>query len=142
MTNTEKKAWLRRYRQALDNERRLRNAIRAARSRAEATTQALRPAPGGSGGQDKVAAGVELLDSYQRKLADQLAESERLRAEIEQAIDALPSADLRLVMRARYIDGRAWWQIANQMDVSDSWVKKLHGKALNAIRVSTSTLLT
>ena len=119
MTNAEKKAWLWRYRQALDNERRLRNAIRAARSRAEATTQALRPAPGGSGGQDKVAAGVELLDSYQRKLADQLAESERLRAEIEQAIDALPSADLRLVMRARYIDGRAWWQIANQMDVSD-----------------------
>lgn len=142
MTNTEKKAWLRRYRQALDNERRLRNAIRAARSRAEATTQALRPAPGGSGGQDKVAAGVELLDSYQRQLADQLTESEKLRAEIEQAIDALPSADLRLVMRARYIDGRAWWQIANQMDVSDSWVKKLHGKALNAIRVSTSTLLT
>ena len=142
MTTAEKKAWLRRYRQALDNERRLRNAIRAARSRAEATTQALRPAPGGSGGQDKVAAGVELLDSYQRKLADQLAESERLRAEIEQAIDALPSADQRLVMRARYIDGRAWWQIANQMDVSDSWVKKLHGKALNAIRVSTSTLLT
>lgn len=142
MTNAEKKAWLWRYRQALDNERRLRNAIRAARSRAEATTRALRPAPGGSGGQDKVAAGVELLDSYQRKLADQLAESERLRAEIEQAIDALPSADLRLVMRARYIDGRAWWQIANQMDVSDSWVKKLHGKALNAIRVSTSTLLT
>ena len=142
MTNAEKKAWLRRYRQALDNERRLRNAIRAARSRAEATTQALRPTPGGSGGQDKVAAGVELLDSYQRKLADQLAESEKLRAEIEQAIDALPSADLRLVMRARYIDGRAWWQIANQMDVSDSWVKKLHGKALNAIRVSTSTLLT
>ena len=142
MTNAKKKAWLWRYRQALDNERRLRNAIRAARSRAEATTQALRPAPGGSGGQDKVAAGVELLDSYQRKLADQLAESERLRAEIEQAIDALPSADLRLVMRARYIDGRAWWQIANQMDVSDSWVKKLHGKALNAIRVSTSTLLT
>ena len=43
MTNAEKKAWLRRYRQALDNERRLRNAIRAARSRAEATTQALRP---------------------------------------------------------------------------------------------------
>lgn len=142
MTNAEKKAWLRRYLQALDNERRLRNAIRAARSRAEATTQALRPAPGGSGGQDKVAAGVELLDSYQRKLVVQLAESERLRAEIEQAIDALPSADLRLVMRARYIDGRAWWQIANQMDVSDSWVKKLHGKALNAIRVSTSTLLT
>lgn len=142
MTNAEKKAWLRRYRQALDNERRLRNAIRAARSRAEATTQALRPAPGGRGGQDKVAAGVELLDSYQRKLADQLTESEKLRAEIEQAIDALPSADLRLVMRARYIDGRAWWQIANQMDVSDSWVKKLHGKALNAIRVSTSTLLT
>ena len=142
MTNEEKKAWLRRYRQALDNERRLRNAIRAARSRAEATTQALRPAPGGSGGQDKVAAGVELLDSYQRKLVVQLAESERLRAEIEQAIDALPSADLRLVMRARYIDGRAWWQIANQMDVSESWVKKLHGKALNAIRVSTSTLLT
>lgn len=130
MTNEEKKAWLRRYRQALDNERRLRNAIRAARSRAEATTQALRPAPGGSGGQDKVAAGVELLDSYQRKLADQLAESERLRAEIEQAIDALPSADQRLVMRARYIDGRPWGRIAHQMDVSERWAIKLHGIAL------------
>lgn len=134
MTNTEKKAWLRRYRQALDNERRLRNAIRAARSRAEATTQALRPTPGGSGGQDKVAAGVELLDSYQRKLADQLAESERLRAEIEQAIDALPSADLRLVMRARYIDGRSWKQIADQQRISERWARGLHERALKKIK--------
>lgn len=133
MTNTEKKAWLRRYRQALDNERRLRNAIRAARSRAEATTQALRPAPGGSGGQDKVAAGVELLDSYQRKLADQLTESEKLRAEIENAISGVPNFLQRQVLMSRYIDGLSWFYIADHLHISESYAKNLHGRALATV---------
>ena len=134
MTYAEKVAWLRRYRSALAEERRLRDAIKIARARAEATTQAMRPAPGGSGVTDKVATGVELLDEYRRQLTAQLAQSERLRAEIEAAIVSLPDAAQRQVLLARYIDGAAWWQVANQLYMSERWVRTLHQKAVKNLQ--------
>lgn len=135
MTYEEKVEWLRRYRSALAEERRLRDAIKMARSRAEATTQALRPAPGSSGGTDKVTAGVELLDEYRRQLAEQLAQSEQLRAEIEDAVYNLPNADQRQVLLARYIDGTAWWQVANQLYMSERWAKALHRHAVENLQI-------
>ena len=134
MTYAEKVAWLRRYRSALAEERRLRDAIKIARARAEATTQAMRPAPCGSGGTDKVATGVELLDEYRRQLTVQLAQSERLRAEIEAAIASLPDAAQRHVLLARYIDGAAWWQVANQLYMSERWAKALHRYAVENLQ--------
>ena len=135
MTYEEKVAWLRRYRGALAEERRLRDAIKIARARAEATTQAMRPAPGSSGGTDKVTAGVELLDEYRRQLAEQLAQSEQLRAEIEDAVYNLPNADQRQVLLARYIDGTAWWQVANQLYMSERWAKALHRHAVENLQI-------
>ena len=87
MTYDEKVAWLRRYRQALRDEARLRDRIKAVRSRAESTTQALRPVVGGDS-QDgtKIERGAELLDQYQQELQEQLKASEQIRVEIEAAI--------------------------------------------------------
>lgn len=135
MTYAEKVAWLRRYRSALAEERRLRDAIKIARARAEATTQAMRPAPGGSGGTDKVATGVELLDEYRRQLTAQLAQSERLRAEIEAAIASLPDAAQRQVLLSKYIDGLPWWQVANQLYISERWAKALHRHAVENLQI-------
>ena len=140
MTYEEKVAWLRRYRQALQDEARLRDRIKAVRSRAESTTQALRPVVGG-GSQDgtKIERCAELLDQYQRELQKQLEASEHIRVEIEAAINALPSALQRDVLQARYIDGMRVWRTANRLYISESWVKQIQRAAIeNLERVSAS----
>lgn len=139
MTYPEKTKWLRRYRQAMATERRLRDAIKIARARAESTTQALRPTPGSSITSDKVACGVELMDEYQQQLYRQLSESEKLRSEIEDAVYTLPDADQRHVLLAKYIDGLPWWQIANQLYISERWVRTLHRRALENLKTVPSS---
>ena len=136
MTYDEKVTWMRRYRQALRDEARLRDRIKAVRSRAESTTQALRPVVGG-GSQDgtKIERGAELLDQYQRELQKQLEASEHIRVEIEAAINALPSALQRDVLQARYIDGLPVWRTANRLYISESWVLKAQKKAIENLKI-------
>lgn len=143
MTYEEKVAWLRRYRQALRDEARLRDRIKAVRSRAESTTQALRPVFGG-GSQDgtKIERGAELLDQYQRELQKQLEASEHIRVEIEAAINALPSALQRDVLQARYIDGLPWFKITNRLYISERHAKRLYRKAIEALRCPSMSLST
>ena len=142
MTYDEKVAWLRRYRQALRDEARLRDRIKAVRSRAESTTQALRPVVGGSQDGTKIERGAELLDQYQLELQKQLKASEQIRVEIEVAINALPSTLQRDVLQARYIDGLPVWRTANRLYISESWVKQIQRTAIeNLERVSASAPL-
>ena len=106
------------------------------RSRAESTTQALRPVVGG-GSQDgtKIERGAELLDQYQRELQKQLEASEHIRVEIEAAINALPSALQRDVLQGRYIDGLPVWRTANRLYISESWVLKAQKKAIENLKI-------
>lgn len=142
MTYNEKLCWLRRYRQALREEERLKNRILAVRSRAESTTRALQPVSviGGNGGGCRIERCTDLLDQYQRDLERQLRKSERLRAEIEEAINALPSALQRNVLQARYIDGLPVWRTANMLYISESWVKQAHKKAVENLQVVSASV--
>ena len=131
MTDTEKRRWLRRYRQALRVEDRLRDRIRAVRSRTESTTQALQPvAGGGSRNGSKQEKGTEILEAYQAELVAQLEKSQRIRQEIEAAINRLKDPMQREVLQYLYIDGLPVWKTANRMYISDRWVKSQHKKAL------------
>lgn len=136
MTYEEKVAWLRRYRQALREETRLRDRIRSVRSRAESTTQALKPVSGGDS-QDgsKIEQCAELLDQYQRELQAQLQQSEAIRKSIESAIRALPSVLQQNVLHARYIDGLPVWRTANRLNISESWVLKAQKKAIENLKI-------
>lgn len=136
MTYEEKVAWLRRYRQALREETRLRDRIRSVRSRAESTTQALKPVFGGDS-QDgsKIEQCAELLDQYQRELQAQLQQSETIRKSIESAIQALPSILQQNVLQARYIDGLPVWRTANRLNISESWVLKAQKKAIENLKI-------
>lgn len=135
MTYENKVAWLRRYRQALRDEARLRDRIKAVRSRAESTTQALRPVVGGDS-QDgtKIERCAELLDQYQQQLQNQLVASEQIRVEIETAIQALPSALQRDVLQARYIDGLPVWRTANRLHISERWVLNNQNRAIKNLQ--------
>lgn len=51
------------------------------------------------------------------------------------AIDAVAEARLREVLELYYLDGFTWEQVAEQMDMSDRHVKRLHGIALLRVKV-------
>lgn len=141
MTYEEKIRWLRMYRQVLRAEDRLRDQIRAVRARMESTSQALRPVVGGGSGDGNVIErGVELLDRYQRDLVAQLETSQQIRAEIEEAIYALPDHLQREVLLARYIDGLPVWKTANRLYISESWVKETQRKAIENIKIVSASV--
>lgn len=67
---------------------------------------------------------------------EKLAKKETMLLAIEQAIEELPVAE-RLVMRYRYIDGRSWRRVCEQMlprGYSERQVYRLHGWALEKLK--------
>jgi DNA-directed RNA polymerase specialized sigma24 family protein len=56
---------------------------------------------------------------------------------IERAIDGLPSIQ-RQVMRARYIDGKCWDGIADEMAYSAKQLQRIHNKALESLKLKHS----
>ena len=66
-----------------------------------------------------------------------LAEKESKQYTIEQAIQSLPDAAERIIMRERYIKGRRWTSICCEMQklgYSERQVYRLHGQALYKLK--------
>ena len=132
--------WLLRYQESLRRERRLQEQIRRVESRAESTTQALTGMPGGGATGSKVENGAILLAAYRMDLIQQLAESEKIRAEIEMAIGQIAEETEREVLIWRYIIGdygnrlMDFWKVGNRLHISERHVKRLHNSALEHLK--------
>ena len=50
-------------------------------------------------------------------------------------INKLENENERDVMFYRYIKGYDFWEIAKLMDYSENWILKMHGKALEKIKI-------
>ena len=133
MTNQDKIAWLRRYREATAEQDRLMAEIARWRSLAERVSPAQPGMPAGGGGPARMIAAVERMDELEAELAEQIVERVATRREIGQAIDRVPDERLARLLRLRYIDGMTWEKIAVQMDMTYQWVCQLHGKSLELI---------
>ncbi|BEU88687.1 hypothetical protein TAMA11512_21510 [Selenomonas sp. TAMA-11512] len=57
------------------------------------------------------------------------AEMDRTLRAVERAIECLSDGDERLV-RGRYIDGYAWWQVARDAGYTEKWARERGSKAL------------
>ena len=57
------------------------------------------------------------------------AEIERTLRAVDRALSCLSANDERLV-RGRYIDGYAWWQVAREAGYTEKWARERGGKAL------------
>lgn len=53
-----------------------------------------------------------------------------LKKEIQQAIDALPDPDCRLLLELRYLAMKRWMDVAGEMNISRTYANILHEKAL------------
>lgn len=134
LENEEKVKWLQRYRQAMLQERRLKEAIVTARKRADSMKRMLQPQPSCPAGSASKSA-LQLLEARQHTLAEQLEESESIRTEIEHTISCLPDMLQQTILLERYIDGKAWWQIANHLQITDRWAKELHRRAVQNLEI-------
>lgn len=136
MTNQEKKEALQQYLSAGREEERLEREIQRWRSRAEKTTAGYSWSSGGAGDGRSLEQTVARIDELTRQLTRQREELVSLRQSIGAAIDAVPEARLRELLRLRYIDGLPWGKLAVVMGYDDlRWVYRLHGRALEQLTI-------
>lgn len=56
-----------------------------------------------------------------------------LKTEIIEVIHAVEDIDCRLILAKRYLGYKSWEDIATEMGFSESWVLKLHRRAVEAV---------
>ena len=133
MTNQDKIAWLRRYREAAAEQDRLMAEIARWRSLAERVSPTLSGMPAGGGGPARMIAAVERMDELEAELAEQIVERVTIRREFGQAIARLPDERLARLLRLRYIDGYTLEKIAVEMHYCYKQTKRLHWRALDVL---------
>lgn len=104
------------------------------RSQINRATAVMSDMPRGGKGRDWTDTLLKATE-LERKLADQVNELIRWKAEIREAIDRIDDARLRRVLELRYLNMRSWRAIAREMKYDERWVQRLHGMALAQIVV-------
>lgn len=133
MTSQEKKEILLQYRRVVREVQDLETEIQRWRSRAEQMTAGYGPTPSGGGDGRSLEHTVAHIDDLTRQLDQRLDRLVTLRREIGRAIDSVPDARLRELLRLRYIEGLSFEQIAVRMNYSWRQVIRLHGAALSQV---------
>ncbi len=128
-------AWLERYQQELEAEKRLLEEIQMVRSRAERITKVLSPVvvQGGSGGPDTVQRGAEQLWWLASRLQRKTQESVQCRVKIQKALNKVDDTKLRTLLELRYILGLRWEEVSERMHIDSRWLRRLHPRALDAV---------
>ena len=86
----------------------------------------------GTGYQDRQGEVLAELVDLQRELEEQLQKAFQIQLAIEKAIERLPEREKYLI-RARYIEGKTWEQIAVDMGYAWAQVHRVHAKALKML---------
>ena len=132
MEYSEKIAWLRRYREAVQREETLAQEIEALRCQAARVTQALTGMPGGGDGQALPRA-VERIMETQMLLAAEAVRAVNVHDQVKAAIDTVPDPLRRDILTRRYILGQRWERIAADNDLVMRQVFRLHHRAVESL---------
>ena len=132
MEYSEKIAWLRRYREAVQREETLAQEIEALRTQAARVTQALTGMPGGGDGQ-AIPRAVEQIADAQQQLQEEAARAADVRASVCAAIGTVADPLRRDILTRRYILGQRWERIAADNDLVMRQVFRLHHRAVEAL---------
>ena len=135
MTAREKKAALRRYREAESEIDSLLRERERWQARALRITPVLTGMPrGGGDGRALERAAVHVAD-IEAEIDRAVARAQEERARIRAAIDRVPDSRMRDVLRYRYLDGLIFETIADRMHYSLRQTYSLHGYALDALEL-------
>lgn len=72
----------------------------------------------------------------EKRVNSRIREMVRQKQAAMDAIDRVEEARLREVLELYYLDGYTWEQVAETMQLDQRWVYRLHGKALQKVRVT------
>lgn len=132
--NEKKKEYLRRYHAAELAEREIREEIDDLRMNKMFPALIQDGMPHGSSCGDLSAYAVQ-LDELMAELKAQMEQRIRLRKEITAKIEEMPDETEKTVLRLRYIRWLRWEQIAEKMGYSFRNITRIHGKALQDLKI-------
>ena len=135
MEYSEKIAWLRRYREAVQREETLAQEIEALRCQAARVTQALTGMPGGGDGQALPRA-VERIMETQMLLAAEAVRAVNVHDQVKAAIDTVPDPLRRDILTRRYILLQRWERIAADNNFTLRRVLQIHHKTVEAMEIA------
>lgn len=90
----------------------------------------------GSGNADRMPDTISKIMEYEQHAAQLQAEFVDKYTEIDKVIHSIEDDTLREVLERRYLLYQKWDRIAQEMHRDLRWVYRLHGKALNCIKVN------
>lgn len=90
--------------------------------------------PHGSNQSDLSSYAAELLEREDELYQEGIKQVQTYK-DIAYRINKLENENERDVMFYRYIKGYDFWEIAKLMDYSENWILKMHGKALEKIKI-------
>ncbi len=135
MEYSEKIAWLRRYREAVQREETLAQEIEALRCQAARVTQALTGMPGGGDGQALPRA-VERIMETQMLLAAEAVRAVNVHDQVKAAIDGVADPLRRDILTRRYILGQRWERIAADQNFTLRRVLQLHRSTVDRMEIA------
>ena len=130
MTYEERKAWLRRYQDALNDYRMATARLEEANTQATKCTTSVSSYLGHGGTSDHIPAAVERIEAIREDANQAMAEAKAALIEISAALKKLESRTERTVLAMRYVDGYTWQQVADKCGYSIDWVYALHRSAI------------
>ena len=135
MEYSEKIAWLRRYREAVQREETLAQEIEALRCQAARVTQALTGMPGGGDGQ-AIPRAVERIMETQMLLAAEAVRAVNVHDQVKAAIDGVADPLRRDILTRRYILGQRWERIAADQNFTLRRVLQLHRSTVDRMEIA------
>lgn len=131
--NEAKKQYLLRYRQAEREVRLLMEEKERLLALATKVTPSYSGETRSSGSGDRVGAAVDKIVQCEEEINRAIDCAVDIRSEIKGAIATIPDWKLREILTRRYILGQKWEQVAWEMHLEFRWVRRLHGRAIDAL---------
>lgn len=133
--NDRKKTYLRAYRKHGKRIKRIESEIEEIRNMKMYPSSNNNGMPHGSN-QSDLSSYAAALQEREDELYQEGVKQVQTYKDIEYRINKLENQDERDVMFYKYIKGFTWWQIAQLMEYSESWIYELHGRALKNIQIN------
>lgn len=134
--NDRKKEYLRGYRVNRRRISRIDDEVRELRELAESTKATdYSGMPHGSGNQKDLSDELARIDSLEKKLEMEKSKCIESYISIENQIKTVKNEDENDVLFYRYVKRLRWWEIAEKMECTERWIHKLHGKALEHLKI-------
>ena len=133
--NDRKKTYLRAYRKHGKRMKRIVSEIEEIRNMKMYPSSINNGMPHGSNQSDLSSYAVALQEREDELYQEGVKQVQTYK-DIEYRINKLENQDERDVMFYKYIKGFTWWQIAQLMEYSESWIYELHGRALKNIQIN------